>query len=192
MKPAQHPLTAMRRSHQAQDAAWIAVFLQRAPFGTLATALDDQPFQHTNLFAYDPAAHALYCHLALEGRTISNLAANPKVCLSFSQMGRLLPSTQDSIEFGVEYASVVVFGDAVVVSDAAEKEHGLRLLLDKYFPHLRPGVDYQAITPEELVLTAVVRVDIQAWSGKQAQAPADFPGAFTYGQHPGAGTEQEV
>jgi nitroimidazol reductase NimA-like FMN-containing flavoprotein (pyridoxamine 5'-phosphate oxidase superfamily) len=96
-------------------------------------------------------------------------------------MGRLLPATY-ALEFSVEYAGVVVFGTASVVSDDAEARHGLQLLLDKYAPHLRSGEHYRPITDEELARTSVYRVQIEKWSGKKKEAPADFPGAFRYGE----------
>jgi nitroimidazol reductase NimA-like FMN-containing flavoprotein (pyridoxamine 5'-phosphate oxidase superfamily) len=69
--------------------------------------------------------------------------------------------------FSVEYTGVIVFGRARLVEDAAEKERVLQGLLDKYFPNLRPGVDYRPITSEELDETAVFAIDIEAWSGKR-------------------------
>jgi hypothetical protein len=92
-------------------------------------------------------------------------------------MGRLLPAER-AIGFGVEYAGVVVFGRATIVTDSAEARRGLQLLLDKYFPHLRPGEDYAPATDEELKVTAVYRIEIESWSGKQHRAQADMPGAF--------------
>src|SRR6185295_17978405 len=89
-------------------------------------------------------------------------------------------------EFSVEYAGVVVFGRGEVVTDEAEARHGLQLLLDKYAPHLRPGRDYRPTTAEELAITTVYRIRIDRWSGKQKVAPADFPGAFRYGEPPPA------
>lgn len=174
----QHPFTKMRRSdRQITDDAWLRAFLHRAAYGTLATSFEDQPFINTNSFAYDEAAHAIYLHGAKTGRTPANLAANNRVCFSISEMGRLLPANK-ALGFSVEYKGVMVFGKTTLVEDETEKEHGLQLLLDKYFPHLRPGQDYRAITPEELKRTAVYRLDIEQWSGKQKKADADFPGAF--------------
>jgi nitroimidazol reductase NimA-like FMN-containing flavoprotein (pyridoxamine 5'-phosphate oxidase superfamily) len=158
--------------------------LHRAPFGVLATSSEGQPFATSLLFVFDEAAHTVYLHTALKGRTRSNVEGNPRVCFSVSEMGRLLPA-EEALEFGVEYAGVVIFGRAVIVSDAVEAEHGLQLLLDKYFPHLKPGKDYRPITIEELARTAVYRVDIEQWSGKQETAAADSPGAFLYGSPPG-------
>jgi len=180
------PLTQIRREDRAvTDEAWIKDFLQQAPFGVLAMSHNGQPFVNTNLFAYDEAAHAIYLHTARVGRTPATVTANQQVCFSISQMGRLLPADV-ALEFSVEYAGVMIFGPANLLTEAAEKEYGLQLLLDKYFPHLHPGQDYRAITPEELKRTAVYRIDIEQWSGKQKQVAEEFPGAFFYGAPPAA------
>ena len=92
-------------------------------------------------------------------------------------MGRLLPAPE-ALEFSVEYAGVVTFGTGRVVEEQDEARTALQMLLDKYAPHLRPGVDYRATTDDELKRTAVYRIDIEAWSGKQKEVPEDFPGAF--------------
>jgi nitroimidazol reductase NimA-like FMN-containing flavoprotein (pyridoxamine 5'-phosphate oxidase superfamily) len=74
----------------------------------------------------------------------------------------------------------MAFGTAVYVTDPVEAEHGLQLLLDKYAPHLQPERDYRPIMPEELKRTAVYRINIESWSGKQKKASDDFPGAYFY------------
>ncbi len=53
------------------------------------------------------------------------------------------------------------------------------MLLDKYAPHLTPGVDYRPTTDGELKRTAVYRIDVETWSGKQKEVTEDFPGAFS-------------
>jgi hypothetical protein len=71
------------------------------------------------------------------------------------------------------------FGACLLVEDLAMIE-ALQMIMDKYAPHLHPGVDYPAITPDELHGTAVLRIEILGWSGKREQVPADFPGAYEY------------
>ncbi len=161
------------------DDAWITSMLKRLPYGTLATCHEGQPFVHTSLFVFDEAAHAIYIHSALDGRRRQNLDANPRFCFTVSEMGRLLPGSA-AMDFGVEYKGVVVFGKAVLVTDEEEARRGLQMLLDKYFPRLKSGVDYRAIAPEEIAITSVYRLEIEQWSGKQKMAPADYPGAFAY------------
>lgn len=174
------PITHVRRQDRAvTDEAWIRAFLQRAAVGTLATVYEGRPFLNTNLFVYDESAHVIYFHTANKGRTRSNVAAGGQVCFTISEMGRLLPA-KEALEFSVEYAGVMVFGTAVVIDDPVEAEHGLQILLDKYAPHLKPERDYRPIMPEELKRTAVYRINIESWSGKQKKAAADFPGAYFY------------
>jgi len=174
------PYTETRRKDRAvTDEAWIRAFLHRAAFGHMATVYEKQPFINSNIFAFDEANHAIYLHTAGKGRAQANVDAGSRVCFSVSQMGRLLPA-DEALEFSVEYAGVMLFGTAVIVDDPVEAEHGLQLLLDKYAPHLRPGQDYRPITPAELKRTAVYRINIEQWSGKQKTADEDFPGAYFY------------
>ena len=172
-------LTKIRRHDRAKDNAWIKEFIQRALFGTMATSQDGQPFLVARNFAYDPEKHAIYMHGAKKGRTIENAQAYPKVCFSVSEMGRLLPDER-AMEFSVEFAGVVAFGNISVVDDPDEAKHGLQLLCDKYFPHLKPGVDYETTTDTDLKVTAVFRIDIESWSGKEKKVADDFPGAFLF------------
>jgi hypothetical protein len=176
----ENPITHIRRQDRAvTDEAWIQTFLHRAAAGTLATIFEGRPFLNTNLFAYDEAAHAIYTHTAHSGRTAHNVKADGQICFTVTEMGRLLPA-KEALEFSVEYASVVVFGTAVLLDDPVEAEHGLQLLLDKYAPHLKPGQDYRPIMPDELKRTAVYRINIEQWSGKQKKVDEDFPGAYFY------------
>lgn len=149
--------------------------------GTLATAQGEQPFQSTLLFVYDPGRHAIYLHSARRGMVWENVQANPRVCFTAAEMGRLLPAAT-ALNFSVEYRSVVVFGMLHLVDDPAEAEYGLQILLDKYFPHLHPGSDYRPITSGELKATAVYRLDVEEWSGKRKAVDDDFPGAFFWGE----------
>jgi nitroimidazol reductase NimA-like FMN-containing flavoprotein (pyridoxamine 5'-phosphate oxidase superfamily) len=167
------------RKDRAKDDAWIKAYLKRVPFGMLATEYKGQPFIKPTLFAYDEAEHALYIHGALVGRMRTNLEANPRISFCIAEMGRLLPA-DTAMEVGVEYASVVVFGRAELLADANQARYGLQLLLDRFFPHLKPGIDYREILPQELDITSVYRIKIDSWSGKEDRAKDDFPGAFTY------------
>jgi nitroimidazol reductase NimA-like FMN-containing flavoprotein (pyridoxamine 5'-phosphate oxidase superfamily) len=176
--------TRVRRHDRAvEDEGWIRDCLRDAPVGVLATVHDGQPFVNSNIFVYDEEAHAIYLHTARTGRTRSNVEGDERVCFSVSTMGRLLPA-RTALEMSVEYGGVVVFGRAAVVADAGEARRALQQLLDKYFPHLRPGRDYRGITDEELARTSVYRVSVERWSGKRKQAADDFPGAFRYGEAP--------
>jgi uncharacterized protein len=167
------------RKNRAKDEAWIKAFLHRVPFGTLATESEGQPYIKPISFAYAETEDAIYIHGALKGRMLSNLEANPRVSFCIAEMGRLLPA-DTAMEVGVEYASVVVFGKAKLLTDADDAKLGLQLLLDRYFPHLKPGQDYREIQKEEADATSVYKISIESWSGKEELARPDFPGAFTF------------
>jgi len=182
--------TQIRRSERGKDDQWIKEFLRNAPFGTLGTAVDDQPFLVTKNFVYDEEKHAIYFHGAREGRTFQTLLANPKVCFSTSRMGRLIPS-DEACDFSVEYEGVVVFGRAEIINEPGEARHALQLMLGKYFPHLKPGEDYRPITGGSLSKAAVVCLHIDAWSGKARKAsPEEAQNAFMYSLIPPGDTKK--
>lgn len=177
------PINKIRRGSLTKDDIWIREFLTRGSVGTMATCIDEQPFLVTRNYAYDVEHHVVYLHGAKKGRTYKNLRNNDKVCFSVSEMGRLLPAHK-ACEVSMEFASVIIFGRCTIVNDNSEATHGLQLLLDKYFPHLTSGEDYEPITPDQVKTTAVLRIDIESWSGKEKKGKNIYPSAFYYGRFP--------
>ena len=170
--------SSVRRRDRGKEESWVRAFMARAPFGFFATVGEDgQPFLNSNLFVYDEEQHCIYLHTHRTGRTRDNIAMVEKVAFSVAAMGRLLPASE-ALEFSVEYAGVVAFGAGQIVDDEAEAKSALQALLNKYAPHLVPDRDYRSTTNEELARTAVYRIDVETWSGKQKEVEADFPGAF--------------
>lgn len=173
--------SALRRRDRGKDDDWVAAFLRRASYGFLATVGHErQPFLNSNLFVFDDTGggRRIYLHTHRTGRTRDNLQAAEKVAFSTVAVGRLLPAPE-ALEFSVEYAGVVAFGKGSVVEGAEEARTALQMLLDKYASHLKPGIDYRPTTDDELRRTAVYRIDVETWSGKQKEVAEDFPGAFS-------------
>jgi uncharacterized protein len=173
------PINQPLRKNRARGDAWIKAFLHRGAYGMLATEHEGQPFIKPVNYAYAESENAIYFHGALKGRTRVNIENNPRVSFCVAEMGRLLPA-ETARGVGVEYASVVVFGRVELTSDAEQARHGLQLLLDRYFPHLKTGIDYREINAEDLMDTAVYRLAIDSWSGKATQGKRDIPGAFDF------------
>ena len=160
-------LTKMRRKDRGvTDKNWIIALLNRADFGVLATCKDGQPFTVARNFAYDAEKHAIYFHGAQKGRTFENVGEGTKANLNVSEIGKWIIGKR-AMNFGVQYKGVVVFGKLSIVEDINESKHALQLLMDKHFPELRPGVDYEATTDVDLKVTAVLRLDVESWSGKE-------------------------
>ncbi len=193
-----------RRRDRSRDEGWIRTFLHRGEVTVLAGISEGRPTCLPRLYAFDEMENALYLHGAPGGEVGAMLGHPPSesgrvgaedasaaratssgqetwtgapVALTVFEMGRLLPAPE-AAEFGVEYSGVVVFGRGRIVQDAREAAHALDLLMRKYAPHLQAGRDYEPIPPEDVSRTAVVRVDIEAWSGKERRAPEHFPGAY--------------
>jgi nitroimidazol reductase NimA-like FMN-containing flavoprotein (pyridoxamine 5'-phosphate oxidase superfamily) len=66
---------------------------------------------------------------------------------------------------------VIVFGRAKLLDSEDEQRHALQGLLDKYFPELKPDIDYRGITSAELDRTSVFAIEVESWSGKKKSAP---------------------
>lgn len=174
------PLAQVRRKDHSRDQEdWIKEYLRTASFGTIALSWEGQPYSNSNIFIHDPEKNVIFFHTAGEGRTMDIIKSNSKICFSVSQMGRLLPATV-ALEFSVEYSGVLVFGQVHVIEDEVEATEALQLLLDKYFPHLRPIRDYRPVTLDELKRTTVFRINIESWIGKEKKVEPKFPGAFLY------------
>lgn len=173
----------VRRRDRSEDDAWIEAFLSRAATGILALATEagEAPHVNSNLFVYDPAAHALIFHTSRIGAMRDRVAGSAPVQATFHAfaMGRLLPDVR-ALEFSVEYESVTAQGPIDVVDEPAAAEAALQRIMDKYAPHLAPGRDYETATAADLKRTSVYRLQIERWSGKRKAVAEDFPGAYRY------------
>jgi len=173
------PPNEIRRPDYARDDAWIGEFLTQAEVGHIATHWDDQPFVTPLLFWYDAQRHEIYFHTNITGRLRANIERHEKVCFEASRMGRTLPANT-ALEFALQYESAVVFGRGRFLDDAEEACRALYGLIEKYFPGMKPGVEYRPITDQELKRTAVYAIAIESWSGKrnwkeQAKQSPDWP-----------------
>lgn len=179
-KHARKPVDEMRlKENQVGDEAWIKKFLAQGSHGVLATTHEDQPFVTPVLFVYLQAQKAICFHGARTGRLRANLYYNPRVAINVSEFGRIL-SHEEASEFNLEYRSVTVFGTAALVDDDQEARMILEQLFKKYAPQLEPGKDFHPIQAEELLSTAVYKIAIDTWTGKQQAYTSEYLDAFEY------------
>lgn len=161
------------------DPDWIKGFLKEVPTGVLAIADEGVPYVNANIFVYMECNNTIYLHSSSSGRLPSLTAVSRPASFVAYTMGRILPA-QRAIDFSVEYASVVAFGDVALVEDEDEAVGALRALMAKYAPALRYGKDYEGISDKDLSLTGVHRFRIESWVAKRNKKPRDFPGAYDY------------
>ncbi len=158
-----------RRRDRSREDAWIREYLGRAPWGVLALATPDgPPHVNSNLFVFVEDPDRIYVHTHRTGAMPDATAEGRAVPAAFTAatMGRLLPA-DEALEFSVEYSGVVVRGGLRQVDDDHEATEALHALLDRYAPHLERGRDYRQVIPAELERTAVYRLDVEEWSGKE-------------------------
>jgi nitroimidazol reductase NimA-like FMN-containing flavoprotein (pyridoxamine 5'-phosphate oxidase superfamily) len=162
-------LVGMRRRDREQNDAWIASFLDKADYGVLAVCDGGQPFTVARNFVYDSEKHVVYFHGARKGRTFEYAESGALANLNVSVMGEWIIAER-AMNFGVKYRGAVLFGKLALVESADEAKRALQQLMDKYFPALKPDKDYVAATDVDLKVTAVIRLDIDAWSGKEKKS----------------------
>ena len=128
---------------------------------------DGSPMVLPTLFARD--GDVVYVH----GSPASRLLRTAKrggvpVCLTVMHLDGYVMA-KSAFHHSINYRSVVVFGDAVEVTDDAEKRRALELLVD----HVHPGRSAECRPPndKELKATVVLRVPLDEASAKVRTGP---------------------
>ncbi len=148
----------MRRFKQMLPLEESLEILKNMTNGVLALqGEEDYPYAVPVSYAYD--GKDIYIHSALAGHKIECLHHNPKVSFCIVNQDKIVPK-----EFTTYFKSVIVFGTAHFLVDKSELEYGLRLLADKY----SPGIDSTAEIAGAINHVAVIRISIDAISGKEA------------------------
>ena len=162
----QSPVAYQRLPEYQRDDDWIRGFLRDAKVGHVASALDDQPFLNPSTFWFDEGNHQIIFHSNATGRIRSNIGSNSRVCFEANELGKLLPSNV-ALEFSLQFRSVIIFGNARLISDPEEARKVMYGLIHKYFPAMTAGREFREITEKELKRTSVYAIKIEEWSGKE-------------------------
>lgn len=104
--------------------------------------------------------NCLFLHCATEGRKLDILRQNERVCFEMDFL-REIRQGPASCGWGARYESVIGFGRAILVDDAAEK----RFALDRIMDHYRAQGPY-AYPDDILAKTAIIRIEIESLTGK--------------------------
>lgn len=155
MSAPQHPI---RRKDRELGEAEALQLLQEAEWGVLAT-VDAKGWPYAV-----PVNHALVdgdliIHCATAGHKLDNLAFNPKISYCAVTQAETLP-----LELATRYASVIVFGQAELVSEGGEKRRLLRALGLRFAAEHAEMVDREI--DRDLFRTAVLRIRIERATGK--------------------------
>ncbi len=136
--------------------------LAKAPVGVLST-IDPDGTPYGIPIHFVLWNDAIYVHCKPVGQKLDNIGAEPRVCLTVYQMDDLVLDRDDRpCNTNTAYSSVIVRGDAEIVSDTTEKHDALAAIVRKYTPHLSG----KEIPDAMLDRTAVVRIKIGNVTGK--------------------------
>lgn len=114
----------------------------------------------------------LLLHGSVASRLMRHLAAGAPCCVTVTHLDGLVLA-RSAFHSSMNYRSVMAFGSATAVTDAAEKVRGLDALTD----HLLPGRrdDLRPSTRKELNATTLLRLPLERFSVKTRNGPPDDP-----------------
>jgi uncharacterized protein len=144
------------------DASWIA---------HVGFSIDGQPFVIPMLYARQ--GDNIFLHGSIASRLQQQLATGIDVCLSVTLIDGLVLA-KSHFHHSTNYRSVVVFGRASAISDAADKVAALAHFVEAMIPG-RSG-ESRAPDANELAATSVLRLEIADASAKlRTGGPKDDP-----------------
>jgi len=118
--------------------------------------------------AYGRRGDMLYLHGSIASRMLRALASGIQVCVTVTLLDGLVLA-RSAFHHSMNYRSVVVFGTASVVRNAAEKTRALRAFSE----HIIPGrwADVRKPSAKEIKQTLVLRVPLEEASAKLRNGP---------------------
>jgi uncharacterized protein len=118
--------------------------------------------------AYGRRGDMLYLHGSIASRMLRALASGIQVCVTVTLLDGLVLA-RSAFHHSMNYRSVVVFGTASVVRNAAEKTRALRAFSE----HIIPGrwADVRKPSAKEIKQTLVLRVPLKEVSAKVRNGP---------------------
>ncbi len=128
--------------------------------GRLAT-LDDNGFPYITPVHFAYINGKIYVHGLIKGQKIENIRRNGKVGFEVDRMGKFLLADQ-SCNVNTEYVSVIISGEASLISDEGKKIEALNAIVRKYVPSLAG----QAFPAKMLAATSVIEIAIVTCTGK--------------------------
>ena len=148
-----------REDKETTDSKKLEHIIRGAKMCHLALIDDDEPYVVPVTIGYDNGC--IYFHSALEGRKVSIIKKNNRVC--FNVLTDVEPEhIEESAICRVIYGSVIGVGRAYIIEDNEEKVRGLRAIM-------RQNLGYEFdFAQDRLTSTLVVRIDIEKMRGKES------------------------
>ena len=145
------------------DPAVIIDLLNTCHIGRLGTVgRDGRPMVKPLNFAYHEGR--IYFHCAQEGEKLDDIRRDNRVCFEVDlPLAYVKGATENPCRAEYLYRSVIARGRAIIVEDRVERLLALDCLMAKY----QPEAGHSPYPEDKLVLTCIVRIDIEEMSGKE-------------------------
>lgn len=152
-----------RKDREITDPEEIDAILGRCRVCRLAFAVEDTPYIVPLNFGFrrEDGRLTLFFHGAKEGRKLDMMARNPRVCFETDGMHRLMPDADHPEKCTMAYESVVGWGTARLLTDAAERRRALDCLMAHY------GAVPKGYPEAALRAVAVFSVAVSECTGKR-------------------------
>jgi len=138
----------------------INTLLAEAQVGHLAT-LSDNGFPYVTPVHFVYSGGTIYIHGLRKGQKIENIQRNSKVCFEVVSQGKFLLA-DEPCDVNTEYKSVIIHGEASLLSETDKKIEALAAIVGKYVPNLA-GKEFPS---NMLAATGVIKIEVKECTGK--------------------------
>jgi len=123
----------MRRAdREISDIKEVEAIIEKADVCRIAMANDNFPYIVTMNFGYTPDPHpTIFFHCAHEGKKLDMIARNNHVCFEMDTDHRIF-SGKKACDWGMNFSSVLGYGNIFIVSEKSEKTAGLNCIMKHY------------------------------------------------------------
>jgi uncharacterized protein len=155
-----------RKDKEIGDTKVIKNIIREADFCNVAMSENNMPYVVPMNFGFSD--EAIYLHSANEGLKIDILKSNPQVCIGIVQNAEI-KKMPDLCNTEMKYNSVTIFGKAEFLSDIAEKEKALSIIINHYYGDNLNFVERESKFDQGVLeKTVILKVKIEKISGKQS------------------------
>lgn len=161
----------MRRQERQIDLARIKDVVESNHILRLGMLSEDYPYVVPVNYGYEWLDDQLviYIHGARQGKKISSIKANPKVCIEMDHDSEMISGGSIAPDYSTAFSSVIGLGLAEIVTDLEVKKHALDLLMRH---ETGKGLsNYDLIPDQKVNATAIIKISIEKITGKAHQLP---------------------
>jgi nitroimidazol reductase NimA-like FMN-containing flavoprotein (pyridoxamine 5'-phosphate oxidase superfamily) len=148
-----------RKKQEITDKNEIEAIIRKSLVCRLGLADEGRPYIVPLCFGYQD--DTLYFHSAREGKKLDILKKNNKVCFEFD-INTEIQKKKDACDWGIEYKSVIGFGEASFVRDPEAKKKALDIIMGQYG---EGTFEFPDATVKKI---AVIKVLITSITGKRS------------------------